>query len=132
MLFDGTELYQQAHDISASAHRCVSDMPKLGQDEAEKHARYDAIRASVMLDLMAGDVEVVVNGQRRYIEKPLPATVTKTIADGTKQVGEAFVIWKCAEAVKDANAERELLDKKDMGFVQDALNRLWAEARNGN
>ena len=83
-------------------------MSHLGRDEAEKNARYDAVRASAMLDLMAGDVDVTVNGRKRHIDKPLPATVTKYIADGTKEVGDAFVDWKCAEAVREANAEREL------------------------
>lgn len=100
------------------AYADVKEMKKLGIEKAKRRGNYRAALKTRILALRA--------------DKSIPATLIPKVAEGCKDVNQAFVDAEIAEANWEAARETVMLRKREADILREQINREWYTPKEAN
>lgn len=108
---DYFDLSQSLTETISQAYDDVRDMRRLGVLKAQKRGSYRAALKTRILALRA--------------DKSIPATLVPKVAEGSKDVNQAFIDAEIAEAEWEAARETVMLRKREADILREQINREW-------
>ena len=108
---DYFDLSQALYSTLEQAYEDVEEMRQLGVEKAKKRGTYRAALKTRILALRA--------------DKSIPATLVPKVAEGSKDVNQAFIEAEIAEVEWEAARETVMLRKREADIIREQINREW-------
>ena len=107
----GQDLYTQLHEARVMAHKAIEQFVPTTKARAEAECAY-----WTQLDMR--ETEARADG--------VPATIARDRARADKRVQEAYVRFRCAEALEEATRQQHMMHKKDADILNGMAAREWS------